>query len=202
MPGIAVALFVVYLLLAFVVRGVLQWKRTGDSGMRLDAERPFSTQWWARLTFVVGLLAGFAAPIAELADRVEPIAALDRPVVTWAGLVLAVVGIASVFVAQLRMGASWRVGVDPAETTELVVRWPFSVVRNPIFTAMGVTSVGLALLAPSPLAIGALVLLGWGVRYQVVEVEEPYLARTHGAAYDDYRARVGRFLPGIGTRRA
>ena len=74
--------------------------------------------------------------------------------------------------------------------------------RNPIFTAMGASSFGLTLLAPSALALGALAVLAWAVRYQVTKVEEPYLSRTHGAAYDAYRARVGRFLPGIGLRRA
>jgi protein-S-isoprenylcysteine O-methyltransferase Ste14 len=38
-------------------------------------------------------------------------------------------------VSQYQMGNSWRVGVDPHETTELVSRGLFTVVRNPIFTA-------------------------------------------------------------------
>jgi protein-S-isoprenylcysteine O-methyltransferase Ste14 len=33
---------------------------------------------------------------------------------------------------------------------------------------------------------------------QVRIVEEPYLRQAHGATYDDYARRVGRFLPGVG----
>ena len=32
-------------------------------------------------------------------------------------------------------------------------------------------------------------------------VEEPYLHRVHGTAYDRYAARTGRFLPWIGRQR-
>lgn len=37
-----------------------------------------------------------------------------------------------------------------------------------------------------------------GIGVQVRLVEEPYLRRTHGVAYTDYAARVGRFLPRLG----
>ena len=36
---------------------------------------------------------------------------------------------------------------------------------------------------------------------QVRAVEEPHLLATHGRAYADYAARVGRFVPGIGRLR-
>lgn len=36
---------------------------------------------------------------------------------------------------------------------------------------------------------------------QVRRVEEPYLARVHGVAYETYAGRTGRFLPGIGRLR-
>ena len=49
---------------------------------------------------------------------------------------LAVVGIAATVYAQVDMGDSWRIGVDPDETTTLVRTGVFGWVRNPIFTAM------------------------------------------------------------------
>ena len=55
--------------------------------------------------------------------------------------------------AQIAMGASWRIGVDPDERTELVMDGPFAVVRNPIFAAMLPTALGLTLLVPSWVAI-------------------------------------------------
>jgi protein-S-isoprenylcysteine O-methyltransferase Ste14 len=37
---------------------------------------------------------------------------------------------------------------------------------------------------------------------QVRLVEEPYLRRVHGCAYETYAARTGRFLPRIGRLRS
>jgi protein-S-isoprenylcysteine O-methyltransferase Ste14 len=57
---------------------------------------------------------------------------------------------------------------------------------------------GLAALVPSALSAAALALAFAGIELQVRAVEEPYLAKTHGAAYRAYASRVGRFLPGVG----
>src|SRR3546814_15382651 len=61
------------------------------------------------------------------------------------GTVLAVAGIAATLYAQRDMGESWRIGVDPSETTTLVLRGVFGLVRNPIFTAMLIFAAGITL---------------------------------------------------------
>lgn len=57
------------------------------------------------------------------------------------------------------MGSSWRIGVDEHERTELVTEGPFTVVRNPIFSAMLPAAAGLALLAPNLLSLSAVAVL-------------------------------------------
>jgi protein-S-isoprenylcysteine O-methyltransferase Ste14 len=84
--------------------------------------RPGSAEWIAGIGFTVALLLGAAAPALALLDVVEPIAGLDASPVHAAGLVLAVAGIAATFYAQVAMGTSWRIGVDPDERTTLVTR--------------------------------------------------------------------------------
>jgi len=71
-------------------------------------------------------------------------------------------------------------------------------VRNPIFTFLVTALAALALLVPNALAIAALATLVAATEIQVRAVEEPYLERTHGDAYRRYRARTGRFVPGVG----
>ncbi|MFE7277216.1 methyltransferase [Streptomyces sp. NPDC057623] len=78
---------------------------------------------------------------------------------------------------------------------------PFARVRNPIFTAMAVTGLGITLMVPNVLAVAALAALIIAVELQVRVVEEPYLRAVHGAAYTAYAATAGRFVPGIGRGR-
>jgi protein-S-isoprenylcysteine O-methyltransferase Ste14 len=127
---------------------------------------------------------------------------LDHPVVAGAGLVLAGAGIGLTFWAQLAMGASWRIGVDPAERTALVTSGPFAVVRNPIFSTMALTAVGLTLMAPTAIGLIALAVLVGALEIQVRGVEEPYLRGVHGEAFAAYAARTGRFVPRITPGRA
>jgi protein-S-isoprenylcysteine O-methyltransferase Ste14 len=196
--ALALALYLAWLVLAFGARTLVQLRRTGDSGLRVHAGPVGSPAWWAKAGFLAALLAGAAAPLATLIGPLDFVAVLDGGWVGWLGTAVALAGIAMTFVAQLAMGDSWRVGVDPGERTELVTAGVFSVVRNPVFSAMAVTAAGLALLAPNPLALGALAATIISLEVQVRVVEEPHLRRVHGRAYQRYESEVGRFLPGVG----
>ncbi|WP_405961273.1 isoprenylcysteine carboxylmethyltransferase family protein [Streptomyces sp. NBC_00024] len=192
----ALALYGVWLAAAFGVRTLIQRRRTGDTGFRGLSGTPGSAAWWAGALFVLALLGAVAAPAATLAGL--PVLVPDAPSVYGAGAAIAVLGVAGTLVAQGAMGASWRVGVDHAERTALVTGGLFGYVRNPIFTAMGVTGLGLTLMVPNVLALSALAALIIAVELQVRVVEEPYLQTAHGAAYLSYAARAGRFAPGVG----
>lgn len=198
MTELALILYVVYLLIAFVLRTLIQLRRTGSSGFHGVGGRPLSAEWLAGVGFVVALIMGALAPVLALANVVEPIAALDTGVAHAIGLSAAVLGIAATFGAQVAMGESWRIGVEESERTKLVTDGPFGLVRNPIFSAMVPTGIGLALMVPSWLALVGAALLILAIELQVRVVEEPYLARVHGYLYTEYSARVGRFVPGIG----
>ena len=104
--------------------------------------------------------------------------------------------------AQMGMGDSWRIGVDPAERTGLVTGGIFALVRNPIFTAMLVTALGLTLMVGNVISLTGLAALYAALEVQVRFVEEPYLRTVHGPDYERYTATAGRFLPGLGRSRA
>ncbi|MGB3412030.1 MAG: isoprenylcysteine carboxylmethyltransferase family protein [Microthrixaceae bacterium] len=196
MTVLALLLYVAFAAVAFGWRTWVQWRQTGDTGLRLHAEAG-TTQWWAKLGFVAALVAGFAAPIAGLTG-LDPIPPLDNATVRMVGLILAAVGIAATTAAQVRMGASWRIGVDPAERTGLVTGGVFALVRNPIFTAMLVTALGLTLMVGNIISLAGLGALFAALEVQVRFVEEPYLRTVHGPDYERYTATAGRFLPGLG----
>ncbi|RSM71642.1 isoprenylcysteine carboxyl methyltransferase [Actinoplanes sp. ATCC 53533] len=198
--ALALGLYLLGLALAFGWRSLTQWRTTGDTGLRLGTGPTGSVTWWAKLLFIAALLLGVAGPADGLTGA-DPVAALDHGPIRVAGLVLAVAGVATTLAAQLAMGASWRIGVDPNERTALVTTGAFALARNPIFTAMTVTSLGLAAMVPNPVSLAATAVLIASIQLQVRAVEEPYLTRTHGGAYTAYTARVGRFWPRIGRRR-
>lgn len=198
MPVVALALYAIYLALTFGLRTLIQVRRTGSTGFHGIGGRPGSVEWLAGVGFTLGVALGAAAPLLDLLGVVDPIAALDVTGLHVAGLALATAGIVATFVAQVAMGTSWRIGVDPEETTSLVTGGPFAVVRNPIFAAMLPAALGLTLLVPSWVALAGLAGLALAIELQVRRVEEPHLRRVHGAAYAAYASRVGRFLPGLG----
>ncbi|MEY9213263.1 isoprenylcysteine carboxylmethyltransferase family protein [Thermobifida halotolerans] len=195
----ALVLYLLGLLLAFGVRTFIAWRRTGDTGFRRPDTTAFTPAWWGTVLFVGALVLGLAAPVAGLLG----LPGADLPTAVGAsGAVLMLLGLVLVLLSQATMGASWRIGVEETERTELVTHGVFAFARNPIFTGMGVLLTGQVLAVPSVLSAVALLVFAAAVQVQVRAVEEPYLLRTHGAAYRDYAARTGRFLPLLGRLRA
>jgi protein-S-isoprenylcysteine O-methyltransferase Ste14 len=198
MTTAALALYVVFIVSGFGWRSYRQWRRTGSTGMRGFHGRPGSLEWLAGAGFVVAIVIGAVAPALQLAGVLSPVAVLDHPAVGTLGGIAGVLGIAATLWAQESMGDSWRIGVDASETTQLVDSGVFGLVRNPIFTAVPVFGLGVALMAPNSLALFGFGLLLVAIELQVRAVEEPYLRSVHGRRYVDYAVRVGRFIPGGG----
>lgn len=184
-----------------LVGGVRTWLhlRAGGNGPVRFADRPGTPQWWGRVIGTLGFLLLLLAPIAELAG-LPPVVVLAQPV-RLAGLVVALAGVAGILVGQAAMGSSWRGDVDPEARTALVTSGPFRWVRNPIFTASSVASLGVRIMVPNVVALGMLIAIIAAYQIQVRLAEEPFLERVHGEAYRAYAARTGRFVPWLGRAR-
>lgn len=200
MAAAALGLYLIWALLALGWRALVQHRRTGDTGFRGLSGRPASVEWWAGVLFLVAIVAGLAAPVADLADVLQPMGWLDHRRLQGMGGAVALAGVAATLGTQMAMGESWRIGVDPTERTALVTNGPFALARNPIFTMMLLTATGLTAMVPNVLAVVGLAGLVVGLQLQVRLVEEPHLRNIHGATYDHYAASVGRFVPLLGRR--
>jgi protein-S-isoprenylcysteine O-methyltransferase Ste14 len=197
---VVILLFVaIYVALAFGLRSYLHYRRTGSTGFRGVSGRPLSLEWTGGVMFVLAMIATVAAPLLVWAGIEHPLLASSMARDVAGGVALGA-GTLALLWSQGAMGTSWRIGVDQHEVTGLVTAGPFAVVRNPIFSAMLFSVLGLALLLPTVTALAAFTLLLLAVELQVRFVEEPYLLRTHGDAYRSYAHRVGRFVPGLGRR--
>jgi protein-S-isoprenylcysteine O-methyltransferase Ste14 len=201
MAAAALALYVAFGVLALGCRCWIQWHRTGSTGYRGISRRLGWLGMVGGVGFIVAMVGGLAAPLLQLFGVVSPLPFLDRRWVNGAGFAIAVCGLAATLYTQLDMGESWRVGVDVRETTTLVRTGTFRRIRNPIFAAMLVFTLGQTLLAPNPAAIAVLAIFFAAIEVSVRAVEEPHLLRKHGNEYRHYTARVGRFVPGIGLIR-
>ena len=201
MPIVALVLFGVFAALGFGWRSWEQRRRTGSTGFRGVSGRLGSAEWFAGSGFVAAPAVAVLASILQLLDVAAPVAVLHSPWIQIGGIMVAIVGIFATVYAQLDMGDSWRIGVDPGETTTLVRTGVFGWVRNPIFIAMITFGFGIALVTPNLVALAGFLLLVATIELQVRIVEEPHLLTVHGDDYRSYLTNVGRFMPGVGVSR-
>lgn len=190
---------------AVALFGVRSWRHRQATGRSGYVGFSRGRSWAARVAggcFAAAVTAGLVSPVLARAGALPLLARPSSPagrVGVATGLVLTGAGFGAAIWSQEAMGRSWRIGVDEGERTDLVTDSVFGLVRNPIFTAMVAAQAGTALVAPTWLSASGLALLLAAVHLQVRQVEEPHLRRVHGAAYADYAARTGRFLPGLGN---
>jgi protein-S-isoprenylcysteine O-methyltransferase Ste14 len=136
--------------------------------------------------------AGFGQVMIALPAR-SPLALGEAAAV--AALMLLALGL---FTAAARaMGANWSIVARMREGHELVTAGVFAHLRHPIYTAMGCFLIAMAIAFGHEFGlIIAIPLFALGTSIRIRE-EEKLLRGEFGAAYDDYAARVKRFLPGV-----
>jgi protein-S-isoprenylcysteine O-methyltransferase Ste14 len=141
----------------------------------------------------IALLAAFLASL--LVDWLYPLKLLPASVPTLLlggfifidGLALAVWAITTIRRAGTRVETT-------QPTTTIVADGPYRFSRNPIYLAMGLGLVGLAIGFNTVWILVALAAFYLVVRYGVIAREEAYLERKFGALYLDYKSRVRRWL--------
>ncbi len=202
MPELALIGWIAFGVIALGGRILLQLRRTGSTGVSGISGSFGSIEWLGGVLFALSLLAGGIAPVLQLTDVVEPVEALDTTAVQVAGLVLYAFGLAVCVGAQLAMGASWRIGVDESERTDLVTDGPFRDRAQPdLLGRHPARRRPRACWRPTRSRSRAFAAMVAALEIQVRLVEEPHLLRAHDPAYREYASRVGRFVPGVGLLR-
>jgi len=124
----------------------------------------------------------------------RPVVFAGSEVVGWIAAAVVAAAFAVTWVCWVRMGTSWRMGIDPNEKTNLILTGPYAYVRHPIYGLSQVMMVATFCAWPSAVmgvvAILHLCLMQWEVRR-----EDRYLVMLHGPVYGEYVKRVGRFVP-------
>ena len=173
----------------FVLTGVALF----SGGNLSSGEREDRGNRWVLAAFgVIGLLLAY---LPAYTDRTE-VWTLDGDAIRWLGVVLFAAGgalrIWPVFVLGRRF--SGLVAIQPGHT--LVTSGIYGVIRHPSYLGLLVNSLGWALAFRS--GVGVL-LTAFTIPPLIARIraEERLLSAQFGDAYDAYRSRTSRLLPGI-----
>ncbi len=128
----------------------------------------------------------------QLSQALGAIPALANPDIAWLGFAIALAGTILVGAAQIAMGRSWRIGVPFNERNPLMTGSLYRCSRNPIYVGMVGIVLGIFLLVPDAVMLALLGIACVSVAVQV-RIEEDYLRRVHGDAYEAYCARTRRW---------
>jgi protein-S-isoprenylcysteine O-methyltransferase Ste14 len=140
------------------------------------------------LVYVMGLLAGY------LLERKYPLASLPHNLSLAAGIVLCVAGVVVIRSAARTMWKAKTSMIPFRPTTAIVSDGVFQLTRNPMYVAMVVIYVGIALWMRAPWALVLLPLVVLGVDRLVIAKEERYLAGKFGEPYLAYKNKVRRWI--------
>jgi protein-S-isoprenylcysteine O-methyltransferase Ste14 len=147
-----------------------------------------------RVAVLPPVLYGGAFIAVLVLQWVWPLTMLPQPIAVSLGFLLLVPALAlAAWGARTMHGAGTNISpLKPA--VSLVTSGPYRFSRNPLYVALTVLYVGLALLLNSwwgvVLLVPVLVALHWGV----VRREERYLGLKFGDEYAKYRSRVRRYV--------
>lgn len=188
LPGFA-ALAVGFL--AFMIAVLVARLRRGgaDDGPQRRSRRSI-------LGIAVQCLAFFLTAFGSAGAMLDPLS----PLALGEAIVVALLMAASVALfawASRTMGRNWSVVARTRSDHELVTTGPFAHVRHPIYSAMALLLLALAIgLGNEWRLIVTLPLYALGTWLRIAE-EEKLLRAAFGPAYDAYAARVKRFAPGL-----
>lgn len=123
---------------------------------------------------------------------------LNIALLKYLGISLMVIAFIWVFIAQIQMKNSWRIGIDNELKTPLITHGLFRFSRNPVFLGMTMSLTGFFFTFPTMIAF--LFLITGSILMQIqIRLEEAYLLVQHGSAYSVYKKSVGRMLGFIKT---
>lgn len=113
----------------------------------------------------------------------------------WAGAILAAAGLALLFSAHRALDGNFSTTIDAGQDRRLVTDGPYGRSRHPMYTAYLVVFTGLLFISRDLLFGGAGILVILSLMVLRKPYEERALAERFGREYEEYRARVGAFVP-------
>lgn len=185
-----------YFLIVFFFRSYLLWKNTGINPMTFagkDDAHGYNGKLFKLISFLELIVAGIYSFAGSWYEYLLPFWYLENSTLQIIGWALLHLSLIWVFMAQLQMANSWRIGIDAKNKMELVAKGLFSLSRNPIFLGIMMANVGLFLVIPNAFTLLISTLSSTAIQTQI-RLEEAFLKESHGVVYSDYCEKVRRWL--------
>ncbi len=192
-------LFLLYLLL-WRIKQVSQKRHTGiDPKVMANSTsnvQKYMNQIMNALTCYAALviiLNSVQIQVGSLFSRIKSMEYLPFDI---AGFIVGLIGLLFCFYAQIKMGNSWRVGIDEKIKTDLVMTGLYEFIRNPTYLGLFILNLGVWLIWPT-WTIFLLNLIFILILEIQVRCEEDFLLKVHGQKYADYKKETKRYIPFI-----
>ncbi len=186
----ALTLLVVFLIFAVGGRVLLQYRLTGDHGLRPANTNSSVTAKLSSVLLFAAFISIFSLAFMDAFGFYSP---ETYKLPKYLGGLVSFIGIGLTVVSQYQMGSSWRIGVDEAEHTKLIKNGLYSRIRNPIYTGVLVFCLGLLFIMPSAYMLLCVIGVAVSIEVHVRFVEEPYLRDKHGLEFNEYENSTGRY---------
>ncbi len=191
-----------YLFIAIyaVFFGVRIRYRVGSS--RREPERRQETKSWAITVLMIAIICYFVSIVLYMLD--VPWVSWSRlslPTwLRWLGAVGAVSAVLLVAWTHRALGSQYSAELAIQENHVLVTTGPYARTRHPMYTALNLFSLSMALITSNLLVLICAILVALPFPW-IAEMEEQMLLETFGEDYREYMRRTGRFFPRIGKSR-
>jgi len=118
----------------------------------------------------------------------------ESPTLQWAGALTAVAGTALALWARFTLGRNWSARVAIKEDHELISTGPYRFIRHPIYTAIIMLILAVALTNRAPLVLAGLALMIVSCWIKL-RGEEEMMSEAFPEEYPAYMARTKRLVP-------
>lgn len=158
-----------------------------------DDAHNFQGKLFKIISFLEFLMIGVYCFGEEWYSYLLPIWYLENESLQAFGWILLYISLIWIFLAQLQMKDSWRIGIDKENKTELVTQGLFQFSRNPIFLGILIADLGIFFVIPNAISL-LIVALSYASIQTQIRLEESFLKKSFGKAYAEYIGKVRRWI--------
>lgn len=191
---ISLVLICGFLIVAVVLRILVQYQKTGDLGVRAASVHAPMIEILPGTIFVLTFCFALVLVVLGYLGKIRLLVSLPS-IFEYFGFIVGASGLTTTVISQFQMGNSWRIGVDQKESTALVTHGLYASSRNPIYFGILLFWIGLSITFPHPLLWLSAFVCWICIELIVRKIEEPYLMKEHGITFQNYVSRTNRYLP-------